>query len=233
MQDAKKKIEEIEELRECVMKYLKCLKDSDIAVPAEEVGQWVDMMKDSFEAEKDVWKGCYYKKIVEGMEPISDEEMRKFQEKMRMQGNLEGSFGYDNWRYSSGKFAPTGHGHYAGYVPDDEMWDPDMNMMMGYSGSKNGTRINSNMPDNGNMNTGYHNRNGNDRYGRAYAEWEDSRRHYTETKSKDDKDNMDRHAKEHVKDAMFSIKEMWRNGDPELKKEIKKELTAVVADMPA
>lgn len=62
-------------------------------VNAEELGEVVDMIKDLAEA-------CYYCSIVDAMESES--------------------YGYDRWRYASGRFAPKGRGTY-GYTPERMM----------------------------------------------------------------------------------------------------------------
>lgn len=90
-------------------------------VCTEELGKALDMVKDLASAEKDVWEKCYYESIVEAME--EEEEWLK-KEGHRM--------GYDRWRYSSGRYAPKGHGHEtsmakatgrAGFMPmDDGPW---------------------------------------------------------------------------------------------------------------
>ena len=67
--------------------------------------QLSDMIKDFSETEKNCAKKCYYEKMTER---LCEEEMNE-----RM--------GYDNWRYSSGRFAPKGHGTYTpplhGFMP--------------------------------------------------------------------------------------------------------------------
>lgn len=65
----------------------------------EELGAAIDMVKDLAKAEKDCMEACYYEKIVEEMD---DDEGERY--------------GYDRWRYASGRFAPKGRGSY-GYVP--------------------------------------------------------------------------------------------------------------------
>ena len=44
-----------------------------------------------------------------------------------------GRMGYDNWRYSSGRFAPKGRGHYSGFTnPYISIPKPIMTDRMGY-----------------------------------------------------------------------------------------------------
>lgn len=91
-------------------------------VCTEELGEAIDMIKDLAEAEKAVWEKCYYEKITEAMEE-EKEEIEQWKKSDRM--------GYDRWRYSSGRFAPTGRGHEtsmatatgrSGFMPMDDHW---------------------------------------------------------------------------------------------------------------
>lgn len=59
----------------------------------------IDMIKDLCEVEKDCKKACYYHLLCEDL--VEDE----LEENERM--------GYDNRRYSSGRYAPKGKGHYS------------------------------------------------------------------------------------------------------------------------
>lgn len=70
-----------------------------------------------------------------------------------------------------------------------------------------------------------------ERHGRPYKEWKMSRRHYTETKSEGDKQEMSEHAKEHMADTVLTIKEIWMGADPELRAKMKQDLTALMNEM--
>lgn len=204
--------------------------------PTEEGGAVVDMIKDLCDAEKNLWKAKYYETVVKAMEE-NGSEFPEEDDVARMRGNRAG---YDNWRYSSGLFAPTGHGHFAGhgFTPMSEitrmykdekgmMENPRMGYvdpmnqnawgpMMGYAGSKNDYS-----PDN--------TRSGNSRYGMNYDNYQDARRHYTETHNKEDKEKMDRHATEHIADTVVTIKEIWNQADPEMKKRMKQDLNSLMS----
>ena len=83
----------------------------------DEAGKVIDMIKDLAEAEEKGWKACYYKTIID--------DMYSYDQNDRM--------GYDNWRYSSGRFAPKGKGHYSGFTaPYVSMPEPIMTDRMGY-----------------------------------------------------------------------------------------------------
>lgn len=67
--------------------------------------------------------------------------------------------------------------------------------------------------------------------GRPYDEFQDARRHYTETRSQADKSRMDEKAKEHVTSSIASIKEIWTDADPQLRMQLKSDLTRMVNDL--
>lgn len=180
-------------------------------VDTKEAGAVVDMIKDLADAEKSIWTACYYKTVVEAMKDRDDEEER---------------YGYNNRRYANGEYAPKGHGHASppmGYRPmredEGEFWDeysrdPGLidRIRMGYSGKSAAERMDH-------------------RYGQAYNEFKEARRHYTETSSAADKERMSEYADQHLHDTMFSIREMWKTADTDLKKRIKADLTGLVSEL--
>lgn len=170
-------------------------------VQTEEVGALTDMVKDMAEAKKDLWKACYYETIVEAMKEESMGE--------------EHRYGYDNWRYSSGRFAPKGRGHLSGYMPYLKMDEPEREMYerMGYDHDTMITKDRS-------------------KYGKAFEDYQNLRRHYAETGSEEDKKRMEDKADEHVYDALESFKMIYKNGDPAMKKRLKEDLMAALKDMP-
>ena len=70
------------------------------------------------------------------------------------------------------------------------------------------------------------------RQGQAYNEYQSAKRHYTMTNSQTDKDEMTRHANEHVADTMETVREIYKSADPDLKKRIKTDLTKLISEMP-
>lgn len=165
-------------------------------------GQIIDMIKDLSEAEEKCWKACYYKKIVEAME-----------EEEAMSGHRAG---YDPWRYpSSGRFASTGHGKRMGYMPMDnlEYWEEfnraDFGKDLGRMGYKDSDS----------------------RYGKAYNQYLDARRHYTESGDMSAKMEMDSHTKEHLRDVMDTTRDIWKDASPEMRKKMKSDLTNLVSEL--
>lgn len=182
-----------------------------------EAGQVVDMIKDLAEAEEKCVKACYYATIIKAMEEAEEHDDR---------------MGYNSRRYASGRYAPKGRGMRMGYVPYME-YDPDFeeevrgNVRLGYDQSGRGNRSQSG------SRMGYDDDHWNDdaRYGRAFNDYKNAKRHYTETKSQQDKDRMDMSANEHMMSAIASFKEMWKDADPAMRKKMHTDLSALVNEM--
>lgn len=64
-----------------------------------------------------------------------------------------------------------------------------------------------------------------------FDRWRNARRHYQETRSKSDKEEMDMHAKAHLNEAMITLKEVMANSDPELQRKMKNDLTNLINDI--
>lgn len=201
------KLRDIKDMKET----LTCWSKMEIAkgmdgCQAQELGEVIDMIKDLAEAEEKCWKACYYKTVVEAMEEAEDDDE-------------DGLMGYNTRRYASGRYAPSGRGH-MGYTSPKRVgnWpymdSMEENMRMGYRDST--------QPMMG----------ADARYGKAYNDYQVAKRHYTETKSMSDKEEMDRHANEHVMDTLATVREMYKNADPDMKKRIKADFTKLVAEMP-
>lgn len=204
-----------------------------------EVGEAVDIIKDFAEAKKYCMEALYYQKVTEAM--LSYEEPR---------------YGYNNRRYSSGRYAPKGMGSYGymdgnmGMVMDPVLMDEDWNNM-GYDRNI-GNYGNYNITSSGRSRTGSDNMTTNDnsgyhhmatqwapamsedydlRYGRSYNEFCKDRKFYTATKSEEEKKKMDKHAEEHVQDIVVSVKDIWKDADPALKKHMKEQMTRLLSEM--
>lgn len=70
-------------------------------------------------------------------------------------------------------------------------------------------------------------------YGKPYGEYLEARKHYTESHTAMDKAEMERRASEHLTSAMSTIRTIYGDADPDLRKKIKADFTKLVADMPA
>lgn len=194
-------------------------------VNTHEAGEVIDMIKDLAEAEEKCWKACYYKTIVKAMKDEEEQYERMSPDERR---------GYDHWRYSSGRFAPTGRGHYSsGYRPmDGDEWAESMHMepwmKMGYDdGMRRDHDSQNRSAGDGAGRMGYTP----SMRGMKYDKYTRARRGYDEHKDASSKTQMDESAKEYVIDMAESVREMWRDADPALRKEIKNHFVALTGEM--
>lgn len=190
-----------------------------------------DMIKDLAEAEKACMEACYYETIVKAMERADEED------------DDDGRMGYNSRHYANGRFAPKGRGTRMGYIPNMMMQypyiygyinDPDFEDKMaeryGYQTSGAGNRSQSG------SRMGYDDwdwdLDDDPKQSREYNEYKRAKRHYTESKSPADKQQMDEHAMKHMNQAIDSFREMWKDADPTMRKRMKADLTALVGEMP-
>lgn len=230
------KVKEHIEKAECLQdKILQCLQSLDLNCDGgkETFYYMVDCSKDLAEVMEKEAKAAYYKHIAEEMK-----EEKECLLKMDVSTMEIARMGYDNWRYSSGRYAPTGKGHYTGhrssgyttpYTPDGtpiigsdkvfgemtEVYDPTrMNMMpMGYG---DGRIHEGGMPS---------------QYGQNYDNYRMSKRHYTETKDEKDKQAMQDSAKRHVTDIEHTMKDIWKDADPALRRDMKASMQSLLNEM--
>lgn len=213
MHELEEKLKPVTEMKEQLLSLCKMeLAKGAEQVCTEELGQVIDMVKDLAEVEEKCTKAKYYKTVVEAME--NAEEEPRYGEK----------YGYNHRHTRNGEFASKGRGHYvSGYMPTGMMFDPEYErefgemMRMGYTGE--GSR-------DGRMDRRE------SKYGRAYDDFQDARRHYTESRSESDKKRMDAHANEHMAGIIASTREIWDAADPMMRKSMKQQLTNLVNEMP-
>lgn len=212
MEKTKMKVFEICEMKDSLMQWAREHKDN---ASIQQMGEVIDMIKDCAEAEKECWEAKYYQSIVEAM----NEE----KEAMKYGGDRAG---YDHWRYSSGRFAPAGRGHYsAGYTPMvDDRGSMDMdwdfkNPRMGYTSTSDNTDMRgSNGSRGGSHMSGYH------RYRTA-------RMGYQSSGSEEDKHEMSEATKEQIMELSESVRDIWKDADPSTKKELKNHLMSLIGEM--
>ena len=234
MHDLAEIIEKSKEIKELKEKLVDCFKGElsskgAAGMDAQEAGEVVDMIKDLAETEKYCMEALYFQKVVEAM--TSYDEPRYGE-----------SMGYNNNRYASGRYAPSGTGNRTmGYMPMpmDMSWDG----AYGYTGSGSGNggtggRSGGNNVGNSSSNSGrsgYFMPDGNMSeempYGRAYNEFKRRRKYYTETKSPEDKREMEMNAEEHINMVIVTLRDIWKDADTPLKKRMKDALTELMKDM--
>lgn len=109
-------------------------------------------------------------------------------------------------------------------------YNPNRNAMGEYSDgrSQSGNRRNGYTPD---WRMTEQDSDWDDRYGRPFNQFRKAKRHYTQTHSPEDKEKMKEHANEHMMESMSTIREIYDNADPELKKRMKADLTKLAGEM--
>lgn len=196
-------------------------------VEGKDLGGLVDMVKDMAETKRNCWEAKYYETVCRAMDEYEE--------------NDDG-MGYNSNRYASGRYAPAGHGNKSGYGPakhpNFRMYQDGWDEMMDGMGYTPDRRMDQMSKDSRLMHPyGYdHESDGrmmHDPYGNAYREYENARKHYTESKSMADKTHMDQKAMEHVNNSIVTLKEIWKSADPALRKDMKASLTSLVSEMPA
>ncbi len=214
MEEAKKYSEKLCEMKDKLL----CAAKSELErgvqnVNTHEMGAVIDMIKDLAEAEEKCWKACYYKTIVHEMHEYEEHEG-------------EDRMGYDHWRYSSGRFAPSGKGHRSGYRPTEDI-DPWMRAEGFGDTTHPGGSHGGSSKDEGMHRMGYIGSERGDRYDR----YTKARMGYHQSKDAMNKERMDSSAREYVVDIAESLKEVWSDADPAMRKEIKNKVMALANEM--
>lgn len=196
----------------------------------EELKDWACVMKDLTEADINI-------RGIKAMDEAEQEE--KFYGRMGYRG-----------RAANGRFVHrSGRGRSAGYTPymhmmddgmeDDNMYDdmpyPMTGFRMGYTGGRSGGSGNRGGSSNmgyadgnyasgmGNARSGYEHM-GNGRYGRAYDNYDNYRRHYTETKDPEAKKMMKQSTDEIFDDMESMVESIMKYADASEKPELKQKM---------
>lgn len=226
MHDLVEVIEKSKDLKSMKEKLLECFKSEANTkgfecMDHEEAKDVIDMIKDLAEAECKCMESLYYQKVIEAMTSYNEPRYGE-----------SGSFGYNPNRskttgqYMSNRSSDGGrhgfrpHTPFVDYMNDMNPDDYMREAMMGYSPNK---MMSERSVDSWN--------DADPRYGKAYNEYRTRRRHFTETKSMDDKKEMELHAEEHVRDTIATIRDIWHDADPTLKKRMKEDFTKLVGEM--
>lgn len=225
MHETKEKLEHVLEMKKTLAEWAKEELDKGKEhVCTHEMGDVIDMIKDLSEVEKNCWKACYYKHVIEAMIEADPEDWMN-EEFLEM---LEERMGYPRGshhvghrfspskhpRSSTGRFVSTG-GHTTGHMGGRMgYWDPDYihynEMVPGHEHLRYDDHLMMQHP---------------------YEKYKEAKRHYTETHDQKHKDEMDMAANEHMASTISSVREIWRYADPEMRKRLKTDLTSLVNEM--
>lgn len=217
-----------------------------------ELEKWAKVIKDLTEYDVN-------KRAIEAMDEAKEEEKLMHRiggDRMGYRGRDSGGrFVHRPGRGRSAGYSPLFH-----MMPElDGMYDEDysdmmpeiMNYRMGYSdgrgGSHGGSGNYGGRSDGGSygeqsgnsgrsgyedgMGYSHEGQRGGSRRGETYDRYRDNRRHYTDSKDAESKKKMDESMKEYMDDAMDSMKEMWKDADPQLRQTMKADLTKLVQQL--
>lgn len=241
MGDISKDLEPVKDIKKKLVDILKAEIDGKgiQEVDADEAGKVVDMIKDLAETEKacyaakkDCYEAAYYKSVICAMEEWDDSDNEEIpdiaEEILRM--------GYPRGRGSNGGSNRSG----SSYSSNGGSGNRSRNSMgrftsnsgssgsgSSYSGGRSGYRP-SMMPDPADYRMwelGGAPSRGN------YDDYMEARRNYTETRSQSDKSQMDKAAERHVRESVESIKDIWGDADPEMRRKIKSDLSKLVNNL--
>ena len=169
------------------------------------LGEYIDMIKDLAEAEKECQEACYYESVVEAME--------------------NSDMGYDRMGYTPRR---TKTGRYKSQ-PDrsrmDGMDDGDMDGRRGYDpygGPYTRMMLGDDRDEWDDED---------EQYGKSYNRFRKAKRHYTKTHSEADKQKMKDASNQHMVETVATLREMWDDADPDLRKRMKADLTNLMATM--
>lgn len=181
-----------------------------------EAGQVADIIKDLSEAkknltdaEKNEWESCYYASIVKAMKDADE------------RGDEEDRYGYILREASRMGKRGMQRDRIKRWVRDPDTFEDEMYDRAGYTPGRKMSRDDRSSDNSSD-----------ERYGKPYREYIDSRRHYSESKSQADKDMMEMYANEHLMDVMGSVREIYKTADPDMRKRMKSDLTKLVGEMP-
>ena len=206
-------------------------------INAKDCGEVVDMIKDLAEAEKNCMEACYYQSIVKAMADAEEDDKD----------------GYNRNRYANGQYAPKGRGSRSmGFMPylEKDPWMPDWTYnpdydpvvnTMGYAGPRRNQSGSTSTYGDMEPASQSGSRRGYDdwdpdrdpQHSMSYNEYRKAKRHYTETKSPSDKQMMDEKSRRHIHEALDTFKDIWKDADPAMRKELKASMQQAINEMPA
>lgn len=195
-------------------------------INTEELGQAIDMIKDLAEAEKLCQEACYYQSIVEAMEESSKDDR-------------DGRYGYHGRVFPRPIEPPYIYYEDGGTFPNARMGFPRSSSRSANNGSSHRSRDSMGRfkpsgrsgYDDGEMWDDGRDEWDDPRYGEAYNAYRNARKHYTESHTQTDKEMMDRKANEHIADTVTTIREMWKDADPALRKRMKADFSTLLNEM--
>ena len=216
------------------------------AVDVDETGKVIDMIYDISKAEKNCYEAEYYKTVIEAMEDAEEERygytryprkrpMPWYKPLVDQEPYIEDYL--DDIEYGgSMRMGYTGPwvDHRSGGKHDDGRSGKHGDVAGDYDGQRGVGKFPSHRGEHHEeeYEEEYIEKLKEDmRYGKPFNEYRMSKKHYTQTKSPADKNEMTSHANEHIADVVTTVREMWKDADTELKKQMKASLTGLLGEM--
>lgn len=183
-------------------------------------GALTDMIKGLAEAEEKCMKAKYYEVVIGEMLDYDSEEDDEM-----------GRYGYDNYRYASGRFAPKGRGRNVGHGsrlkmgypldphthPGADRWD-DYDRIIGHDPMRYPYGYPEDQKD------------GRKTKSSTYDEYKRSKMGYTQTHTDQDHRQMNDHILEATMETAEDMKEMWNDASPETKARMKANLSSLLKE---
>ena len=165
--------------------------------------EYIEMIKCLAETEKECQEADYYESVVQAME--------------------NSDMGYDRMGYTPRR---TKDGRYKSQPDRTRMSDGDMDDRRGYD-PYDGPYMRMMLGDERET----WGDDEDDQYGKSFNRFRKAKRHYTKTHSEEDKQRMKDASNKHMMETMATIREMWDDADPELRKRMKTDMTNLMASM--
>lgn len=215
------------------------------SIDTKEMGDVIDMIKDLADAKKSCLEAMYYESVIDAMNDAEAEYRMGYGRSLPAKMHK---------RYPDEMM-------YKPFVDQEPYIDDYLDdMRYGYNGggnrggnsggSRGGSTRSGNSGGQGGSSSGgsygYHDRpridydewtsqnqseKPNSRYGTAYNQYREMRRHYTQTSNPSDKEEMNARAQEHMADTVMSIRDIWKGADPDLKRKMKSDLQSLMSEM--
>lgn len=224
LEQMKSELNDVKEIKKTLISWLKEeTNGGKDCFHTESAGAVSDIIKDMAETCKECAEALYYETVVEAM--LSKDREPEYGE--------EEVYGYNHRHMANGQFANVGRGHRVrGYKPyldqepyvDGYIHDPNFEhemrkhrSSMGYDEQWDHRSGSEKM--------------GNSRHGETFDNYRRARRNYHDSKSLEDKKEMDTYHMMWMHDTLKNAKAMWDEADPMLKKKMKEDFGEEIAEV--
>lgn len=189
-------------------------------VDTHELYEVVDIIKDLSEAKKYCLEAEYYESVVMAMASGEEEPTEQ-----------AGRSGYNPMPKPYVSQEP----YVENYMRNKPMMQRPMQERQNDLAYRMGYSRNNSMSANGSVSNvgeqGMQTDVGNGRYGKAYEDYQYARRYYNQTHSVEDKQAMTEHANEHISDTVNTMRNIWAEADPEMRKRMKTDIQGLLNEM--